>query len=401
MISADDAREQILSSIATLGSEKVDILSALGRILAEDVFATRDLPPRDNSIMDGYALRAEDTFDASQNNPAVLDVAETIPAGRLPKHCIQRGQAARIMTGAPIPEGADSVIRIEDTQPQETAVQIFVPAKKGQYIRLAGQDVCAGDKVLTIGTEIRPAEIGLLAAQGRSFISVYRRPLVAILSTGDELIDIDQIPTDGKIVNNNSYALAAQVRQCGAVPVMIGIARDTRENLHEKLSTAARADLIVTSGGVSVGDFDLVKNIMQEKGNRMIFWQVAMCPGRPLAFGFIQEVPAIGLPGNPGSTMVSFEQFARPAILKMMGHRNLLRKTIQAVMREDFRKKPGMRYLVFVRLTEENGQIIASSTSEQGAGMLRAMVLADGLAELPEDISEVKKGDIVTVQLLC
>jgi molybdopterin molybdotransferase len=214
------------------------------------------------------------------------------------------------------------------------------------------------------------------------------------------LIDIDEDLSAGKIVNSNGYALAAQVRECGAVPVLIGIARDTKEDLLAKFKAAARADLIISSGGVSVGDYDLVKDIMQEIGNSMAFWRVAMRPGRPLAFGTIQGKPAFGLPGNPVSSMISFEQFVRPALRKMMGHQNLFRKTVKAVLKEDIRKKSGLKYFIRVRLLEENGQIMASSTGEQGSGILKSMVLADGLVELSEDLSEAQKGSIATVQLL-
>jgi molybdopterin molybdotransferase len=400
MITVEQARERILSSIEQLGSEKTDLLSALGRIIAEEVTAPWDIPPKDNSAMDGYALRAEDTLSASEKDPITLEVTEDIPAGSIAKFKVNRGQAARIMTGAPIPEGADSVLRMEDTQAQGDRVKILVPVTKGQDIRWAGEDVRCGDIVLTAGTEIRPAEIGMLASLGRSFISVYQRPTVAVLSTGNELIDIDEDLSAGKIVNSNGYALAAQVRECGAVPVLIGIARDTKEDLLAKFKAAARADLIKSSGGVSVGDYDLVKDIMQEIGNSMAFWRVAMRPGRPLAFGTIQGKPAFGLPGNPVSSMISFEQFVRPALRKMMGHQNLFRKTVKAVLKEDIRKKSGLKYFIRVRLLEENGQIMASSTGEQGSGILKSMVLADGLVELSEDLSEAQKGSIATVQLL-
>ncbi len=400
MITVEEARRKILESVLLLGAERIDLLSALGRVLAEDITAGRDIPPRDNSAMDGYALRAEDIRSASRQNPVILEITEDIPAGSSPKHRIGRGQAARIMTGAPVPAGADAVMKVEETESEGGKARIFASAEKGLDIRLAGEDVKRGERVLPLGTVIRPEEIGMLASLGRSFISVRQRPLVAIISTGEELVEIDGDPGEGKIVNSNGYALAAQVLECGAVPLQIGIARDNKNDLMAKFAAAARADIIISSGGVSVGDYDLVKDIMQEIGNSMTFWRVAMRPGKPLAFGAIQGKPVFGLPGNPVSSMVSFEQFVRPALLKMMGHRDLFRRTVQAVLKEAVRKKAGLRYFFRVRLCKENGIWTAVSTGEQGSGILKSMVLADGLMEIPEDLPEVKAGDTVTVQLL-
>ncbi len=400
MITVEEARRKILESVLLLGAERIDLLSALGRVLAKDITAGRDIPPRDNSAMDGYALRAEDIRSASRQNPVILEITEDIPAGSSPKHRIGRGQAARIMTGAPVPAGADAVMKVEETESEGGKARIFASAEKGLDIRLAGEDVKRGERVLPLGTVIRPEEIGMLASLGRSFISVRQRPLVAIISTGEELVEIDGDPGEGKIVNSNGYALAAQVLECGAVPLQIGIARDNKDDLMAKFAAAARADIIISSGGVSVGDYDLVKDIMQEIGNSMTFWRVAMRPGKPLAFGAIQGKPVFGLPGNPVSSMVSFEQFVRPALLKMMGHRDLFRRTVQAVLKEAVRKKAGLRYFFRVRLCKENGIWTAVSTGEQGSGILKSMVLADGLMEIPEDLPEVKAGDTVTVQLL-
>jgi molybdopterin molybdotransferase len=339
MISVEEALKRILDSISSLGLEKVSILDALGRVIGEDVYANRTIPPKDNSAMDGYALRAEDTRGASSEKPTLLEIIEDIPAGAIPIKRIEAGQAARIMTGAPLPEGADAIIRMEDARKEEDRVALFVEARKGQDIRHAGEDVRVGEKVISRGEIIRPAEVGMLASLGRSFILVHQRPLVAIVTTGDELVDIDEIPTPWKIVSSNSYSLAALIRECGGIPLQIGITKDRREDLIVKLKAAMRADLIVSSGGVSVGDYDLVKEIMQEVGNRMQFWQVAMKPGRPLAFGSLGDVPIVGLPGNPVSSMISFEQFIRPAILKMLGHVNLFRRTVRAHLGEDIKKK--------------------------------------------------------------
>ncbi|MBA4423691.1 MAG: molybdopterin molybdenumtransferase MoeA [Syntrophus sp. (in: bacteria)] len=400
MISVEEALKGILEAISPLGLEKVNILDALGRVIGEDIYAGRSVPPKDNSAMDGYALRAEDTRGASPGKPIFLDVVEDIPAGAVPMKRIEPGQAARIMTGAPIPEGADSVIRMEDTRKDEARVSLLVEVKKGKDIRHEGEDVRQGEKVISQGEIIRPAEVGMLASLGRSFILVHQRPLVAIVATGDELVDIDETPSQWKIVSSNSYSLAALVKQCGGIPLQIGIAKDRREDLLAKFRAAMRADLILSSGGVSVGDYDLVKEIMKEVGNRMQFWQVAMKPGRPLAFGSLGDVPTVGLPGNPVSAMVSFEQFIRPAILKMLGHENLFRRVVRASLDEDIKKKKGVRHFIRARIRWDGEGYAVVTTGEQGSGILKSMVRANGLIILPEEATEVRKGSMVSVQLL-
>jgi molybdopterin molybdotransferase len=400
MISVEEACKQILGAFSPLGLEKVNILDALGRVIGEDIYAGRAIPPKDNSAMDGYALRAGDTQGASPEKPVLLTVVEDIPAGAVPTKRIGADQSARIMTGAPIPEGADAVIRMEDTRKEDGRVAIFVEAKAGQDIRRAGEDVRTGEKVIARGETIRPAEVGMLAALGRSFVLVHQRPLVAIVATGDELVDIDEPPSPWKIVSSNSYSLAALVKDCGAIPLTVGIARDRRDDLIEKFRAAMRADLIVSSGGVSVGDYDLVKDIMQEVGNAMQFWRVAMKPGRPLAFGALGNVPVVGLPGNPVSSMVSFEQFVRPAILKMLGHANLFRRTIRARLDERIEKKEGIRHFIRARIQRDGEGYAVVTTGEQGSGILKSMVRANGLIIIPEDATVVEAGAMVTVQLL-
>lgn len=400
MITVEEALKRILEAVPVLGLEKTDILSALGSVLGEDIYADRNIPPHDNSGMDGYAVRFQDTAGASRENPAVLKVVEDLPAGRIAKNKVLPGEAIRIMTGAPIPEGADAVIRVEDTEKDGDCVKIFVPVRKGLDIRFTGEDVRKGELVIPRGTPIRAPEAGMLASLGRSFVQVYQRPLVAILSTGDELVDIDEPLMPGKIVNSNTYSMAAQVLECGAAPMLIGIARDTREDLTAKFRMASRADLMISSGGVSVGDYDLVKDIMGELGNAIQFWSVAMRPGRPLAFGSIGGKPLFGLPGNPVSTMISFEQFIRPAILKMRGFTNLFRKAVKAVIMEDYSKKGGLKYFIRGRVEVREGRYYVTTTGEQGSGILKSMVKANGLIVLPEDMTFVKAGDEVKVQLL-
>ncbi|TSA56294.1 MAG: molybdopterin molybdenumtransferase MoeA, partial [Planctomycetaceae bacterium] len=302
MITVKEALDRILGSITPLGLEKTDILNSLGRILGEDIYADMDIPPQDNSAMDGYALRWEDTAGASREKPITLTVIEDIPAGYIPQKSVNSGEASRIMTGAYIPTGANAVMRMEDTEKTGTSVKIFIEAQRGQDIRFAGEDVKDGELVIPSGAVIRPAEIGMMSSLGRSFINVYQRPIVAILATGDELVDIDEKISPGKIRSSNSYSIAAQVMDCGGIPLQIGIAKDVREELTAKFRTAMRADIIISSGGVSVGDYDLVKDIMREVGNRVEFWRVAMRPGKPLAFGTIEDIPLVGLPGNPVSS---------------------------------------------------------------------------------------------------
>ena len=400
MIRIEEALNRILAAVSPLGLEKVNLFDALGRVIGEDIHAGRSIPPKDNSAMDGYALRAQDTRGASEGNPAILEVVEDIPAGYIPEKRIGPGQAARIMTGAPVPEGADAVVRMEDSRKEGSRVAIVTAAEKGQDIRRAGEDVQTGEKVISRGEVIRPAEVGMLAALGRSFIFVHQRPLVAVVATGDELTDIDDPLPPWKIVSSNSYSLAALVLDCGAIPMQIGIAKDRREDLVAKFRSAMRADMIVSSGGVSVGDYDLVKEVMKEEGNRMQFWRVAMKPGRPLAFGALGEVPVVGLPGNPVSSMVSFEQFIRPAILKMMGHQNLFRRIVRARVEEEIAKKPGIRHFIRARIRQDGEGYSVVTTGDQGSGILKSMVRANGLIILPEESTRVRAGETVAVQLL-
>jgi len=391
MISVEKALETILANFRPLGLEKINILKTGGRVMGEDIYAPRNIPSANNSAMDGYAVRHMDTRGATKNKPLLLKIVEDIPAGKVAQKKINKGEAARIMTGAVIPEGADAVIRQEDTQKEGRTVIIYTAAKKAENIRFAGEDVHKGELVVKKGTSLRPADIGMLAALGKAFVSVYQQPRVAIMSTGDELVDIETDPPPGKIVNSNSYSLTAQVLACGAIPVMLGISKDKKSDLEETFKTALHADLIISSGGVSVGDFDFVKNVMGEIGNAMHFWQVAMRPGKPLAFGAIENVPLFGLPGNPVSAMVSFEQFVRPSLLKMMGHTKIFRQTIKAVCTDEFQKQAGFRHFIRAIVKKEKNKYIATTTGDQGSGILKSMVTANAL---------IVMGTEVTVQLL-
>ena len=410
MISVETALEIILNEIKPLGKERVSILSALGRVLGEDISAHIDNPPWDNSAMDGYAVRTADTSEASKDRPAILKIIEDLPAGYTAKKDIKKGEAIRIMTGAPIPNGADAVVMVEDTelQGQEASasgagkgqVKIFREAKVGDNIRKAGEDFKKGDIVLRKGGLIRPAEIGMLAAVGKSNIYVYQRPKVAVLSTGDELVEIDETLTHGKIINSNSYSISAQAQACGAIPIQLGIARDNKKNLREKLEAGLTADCIISSGGVSVGDFDFVKDVLKEMGSEMRFWKVAMKPGKPLAFGIIGDKPAFGLPGNPISSMVAFEQFARPAILKMMGRADIFKRPIPALLTRPIKKKPDRMHFVRAVIEEEKGQFYVTPLEGQGSGILSSMVKANCLIILPENVKDMEKGSTVKVHTL-
>jgi len=400
MITVEKALRSIFLNFRPLGLEKVNILDARARVIGEDVFATRNIPPSDNSAMDGYAVRHIDTKGATRVNPLRLKVIEEIPAGKVPQKRLKKGEVSRIMTGAIIPGAADAIVRQEDTKKIGKKVIIYTSVKEGQDIRFAGEDVQKEELVISKGSIISPAQIGMLASLGRAFVSVYQKPRVAIIATGDELVDIENDPPPAKIVNSNSYSLAAQVMECGAIPLILGIAKDKKSELQEKFKTALHADLIISSGGVSVGDFDLVKDVMGEIGNAMHFWQVAMKPGKPLAFGSIKGIPIFGLPGNSVSAMVSFEQFVRPYLLKMQGHTKIFRRTIKALSSQEIQKKKGVRHFIRAIVKKEESQYVAAITGEQGSGILKSMVLANALIVLKENETKIKKGDPVTVQLL-
>jgi molybdopterin molybdotransferase len=399
MIAVEEALHLILDQIHPLGRERLNILQSLGRVLGEDIIARRNIPPWDNSAMDGYAVRWQDIQKASVKKGVILTVLADLPAGRIFTGEVGPGEAVRIMTGAPLPRGTDTIVQVEETKKFDDTVRIFARPEKGKNIRRAGEDVKAGERVLEEGSILRPAHIGLLASMQRSIVSIYEVPRVAILSTGDELLEIDEPWEEGKIVNSNSYSLAAQVLECGALPLQLGIARDRPGDLTAKIHQGLVADILVTSGGVSVGDYDLVKAMLKDLG-KMNFWKVAMRPGQPLAFGMVFGKPLFGLPGNPVSSMVSFEQFVRPSILKMAGHRQLFRPTIKALLRENIEKKAGLLHFIRCRLVREGEKIYAATTGEQGSGILSSMVKAQGLIVLPQEGTLARAGHKVEVMLL-
>lgn len=400
MIAVEQALREILEQVPVLGLEKVDILEALGRVLGEDVRAPRNIPPQDNSAMDGFAVNSEDTLGAAAENPLFFDIVEDIPAGHVPQKIVGFAEASRIMTGASIPRGADAVVKVEDTEMEDGRVKFRSPVRKGENVRRSGEDVRMDEIVLTRGRKIRPAEIGMLASLGRSFVSVHQKPLVAVLATGNELADVDGILSPATIVSSNSYSLSAQVIEAGGIPLILGIAKDRKEDMKDKYRQALRADIIISSAGVSVGDYDLVKDVIQELGTDIRFWKVAMRPGRPLVFGTMGGKPIFGLPGNPVSSMISFEQFVRPSIRKMTGHTNLFRRTLQAALEEGVDKVAGLRFFLRGVVRKMDGKYVVSTTGEQGSGILKSMVLANGIIVLPEEGTKVPRGTAVTVQVL-
>jgi molybdopterin molybdotransferase len=400
MIQVDEARELILSKIQFKGVEKISINECLGRILMEDIVAKRNNPPLDNSAMDGYALIAEDIQSASPENPVKLQVADEVAAGYTSEKVLQAGEAFRIMTGAPIPKGADAVIMQEDTDKSGDAVLVKDKAEVGENIRLAGEDVREGEVVIQKGAPINPAHIGMMAVVGRSQVFVSQRPKVAILSTGDEILDLDEHAEGPCIYNSNGYMLSAQIRSAGGIPCYLGIAKDTEEDLMEKFRWALECDLVVSSGGVSVGDYDLVKASLKKLGQDMLFWKVAMKPGKPLAFGKIGETPIFGLPGNPVSSFVSFEQFVRPSIRKVLGCSRLTHKTVQAKLTCPIRKKPGRQHFLSSNLLWENGEYQVTPNGEQGSGILKSASLANSLIIFPLELEKLAEGEPVDVQIL-
>jgi molybdopterin molybdotransferase len=400
MITVDEALKTILAKIPFKGLEKIPISQALGRVLMEDIIAKRSNPPMDNSAMDGYALISTDILSATPENPVRLNMIDEVAAGYVAEKTLEKGQAIRIMTGAPIPIGADSVIMQEDTEKDGDHILVKDKTEVEENIRLAGEDVKEGETVIRKGVTITPAHIGMMAVAGKASIFVSQRPLVGILSTGDELVDLDETPTGPCIYNSNGYMLEAQIRSAGGIPCYMGIATDDENDLMEKFESALKCDMVVSSGGVSVGDYDLVKASLKKMGQDMLFWKVSMKPGKPLAFGKINDKPIFGLPGNPVSSYVSFEQFARPAIKKMMGAADLKRKTVQARLTKSIKKKAGRLHFLTSIVSWEDGEPTVTPAQEQGSGILKSTVYANGLLIFPLEESEIAAGETVTVQLL-
>jgi molybdopterin molybdotransferase len=385
MLSVEEALERILGEIHPLLPTRVPLAQADGLVLAEDVIAHEAMPPFANSAMDGFALRSQDS-QPHQGQPPRLRVTGSVAAGYVADHAVEEGTAMRIMTGAPIPAGADTVIQSELTScdgPQSSWVEILKPVAVGNNIRPAGEDMRPGQMILRQGSELGPWEVGVLASLGLAMVPVIRRPRVAIVGTGDEVIEIDQPLTPGKIRNSNSYLLAASVARAGGQPVRLGVAQDTVESLREQFARARDHDLIITSGGVSVGDFDLVRNIMAEQGE-IHFWRINMRPGKPVAFGHIGQTPLLGLPGNPVSAAVTFELFGRPVLRKMLGHIRLQRPQIEVIVEDGIAEKAMRRHYVRAHVQWRQGHFIAHTTGNQGSNILTSLINANALIVVPE-----------------
>ena len=413
MISVEQALEKILSYADVLEEEESPILGCLGQVLAEDIYSSISIPRLDNAAMDGYAVRAEDTKGASQQSPRLLRVIDTVLPGSASECEVEPGTAVRIMTGAPVPKGADCVVRFEDTDeasrtPPPAEIGIVKEVEAGLDIRRAGEDIATGSLVLSKGIVIRPSEVGVLASLGRSKVMVIRRPVVAILATGDELVDVGQSLPAAKIYNSNTYSVAALVLRYGGIPKILGIVSDSQDSLVARLHQGLDADMLITTGGVSFGDYDVVRDVLVKEGE-IVFWRVRMKPGKPLAFGTIKgiskagvarNIPHLGLPGNPVSAMVAFELFVRPAILKMMGKKNLAKPTVEAVIEEPIVNTDGRRIFARAIVEKRGEQYFARLTGPQGSGILTSMSLANGLVIVPEDKPGVKAGDLVQVMML-
>ena len=415
MLSVEEARSRILEMFQPLESERKPILEALGQVLAEDVSSPMSIPPLANSAMDGYAVQSSDITGATPDTPTSLRVIGQVAAGQLPQNEVVPGTAVRIMTGGPIPPGADTVVPFEDTDEYDlkssgmglsdiAEIKVNIGASEGSNVRPAGQDISKGQTVLKKGMLLRPSEIGVLASVGRDMVEVVRRPVVAVIATGDELLEPGGPIAPGKIYDSNSYSVAAAVLRYGGVPRFLGIARDNLESMNAKLEEGLDADLLLTSAGVSRGDYDIVKDLLASRG-KVAFWSVRMRPAKPLAFGVFPRpggrlVPHVGLPGNPVSALVAFEELVRPAILRMLGRTDLEKPTIRAELEDDVVNTDGRRVFARVVVTRRDGRYYACLTGDQGSGVLTSMALANGLAICPEDVPRMKAGEVVDVQML-
>ena len=412
MLSVEEAYERIMAYFSPLEAEEKPILHALGQVLAEDVASPFYLPPLDNSAMDGYAVRHKDIVGADPSSPKLLQVVSQVAAGQMPTKEVVEESAIRIMTGAPVPRGADTIVPFEETDEVERKgkglslgeIGIREELPQGSHVRPAGEDVQKGEMVLKKGAALRPSEIGVLASLGLDKVRVVRRPVVTILATGDELLSVGEPVEPAKIYDSNSYSMAASVLKYGGIPKVLGIARDNLEDMNQKLSQGTTSDLLITSAGVSKGDYDIVKDVLMERGE-ISFWSVRMRPAKPLAFGVIyglegRPVPHLGLPGNPVSAMVAFEEFARPAILRMLGKTRLAKPLIEAVLEGPIYNVDERRVFARVEVTRRDGTYYANPTGPQGSNILTSMSKANGLAICPEDVPMMDMGQKVKVKML-
>jgi molybdopterin molybdotransferase len=401
LLPVSEALQRILASFHSLNTTRIPLKDAVGRTLAEEIVSATDLPLFDNSSMDGFALRASDVTQAGSATPISLPVVDDIPAGKMPTHHLQTGEAARIMTGAPLPPGADSVVPVEETDFNNRApgtalpekVQILKAAKVGANIRKRGSDIRRGESILPSGLRLRPQDLGMLAMLGIADVPVYRRPRVALLSSGDELTPIGQPLTEGKIYDVNSYTLGALLKAAGCEIIPLGVAADTPEAVKDALSGAKDADLIVSSAGVSMGSFDFIKDVIEKEGE-LNFWRINMRPGKPLTFGHYQNIPFIGLAGNPVSAFIGFMVFVRPVVEKMLGGSQQAQVTVRARLAEPIRSDGRQSYLR-AHIYTENGERYAKLTGHQGSGNLFSMVQANALLIIPAGVKSLATGEEV------
>ena len=401
--SVQEASDRILSGITALGVEHVSLRDALGRVLAADIISPIEHPPWDNSSMDGYAVRATDVMNASDGQPVALPVLETVRAGQRPSRALDPRSAIRIMTGAPIPDGADTVIRVEDTDGGETTVVITNARDAGRNVRPRGEDLRIGAVAASRGTVIGAAQIGVLASVGCGSVPVHRRPRVAVLASGDELVDVDrfdEVRSGDRIVSSNSYTIAASVREVGGEVVDLGIVPDDPAAYTERLQGAAGCDLLITSGGVSVGAFDFTKDVLQSLGAELHLWRVRMRPGAPLGFGMLGAMPWLGLPGNPVSTLVTFELFARPLLRTQRGELRVFRRTIDVRTRDDISLAAPLTHFMRAIVEWESDGVWARLTGPQGSGLLTSMSLANALLVVPQERMVVRAGESLRALLL-
>ena len=406
MLTPTEAARLIVEHCAPLAAEPRPLKDALDLVLAADVWSPIDLPAWDNSAMDGYAVRAADVAGATRERPATFPVIEAIPAGRFPERPVEPGTATRIFTGAPLPAGADSVIRQEDTEVlPDGRVAVLNDRDARHNIRRRGEDIHKGDLVMPAGTALGPAQLGVLASIAHATPLVHRPPRVAFLGSGDEIVDLDrsdEILAGRKIATSNSYTLSAMIRRAGAVPVDLGIAVDSKESLRAHLAHGEDADLLVTTAGVSVGEHDLVRDVLADLGYEMKLWRVRMRPGAPLGFGTRAGRPWLGLPGNPVSTMVTFELFVRPAIRRLLGHQLLFRRAVTVCLDEGVTLGPPLRHFLraIVKADGPAGTLTARLTGPQGSGILTSMARANALLIVPEDRPAIPAGTVLQALVL-
>ncbi|HBA89559.1 MAG TPA: molybdopterin molybdenumtransferase MoeA [Geobacter sp.] len=393
MVSIEEAQRTILERISQLETEKVSVFQGLNRVTPEDHIAPWDIPAADNSAMDGFA------FSHAGMTDNTLKVSGFLPAGEVHDAPVPPGEAIRIMTGAPVPPGCDTVVPIEDVEEQGDRIRLRATVKAGTHVRKRGEDIASGDVVIPAGSLLRPQEIGMLSAMGNTSLAVFRRARVAILSTGDELLEPGSTPAPGKLINSNSYSLAAQVLDAWGDPVLLGIAADTLEATCEKIKAGLNADMLVITGGVSVGDRDYVKAAIEAMGGEVTFWKVNMKPGKPLAFAMLDGKPIFALPGNPVAAMVSFELFVRPSILKAMGNRRIFRPRVKASLQEPTANKGGRPHLVRGIVSFKDNRYCVSTTGNQSSGRLSSLILGNGLMKLAPE-STFAAGEEVEVILL-